>query len=107
MKVFKRLMQIDYPRDEGGDLQAMVHPDLQNKDFTELLQQHSIRRTHSAPNTPQNNARAEAVWNHLVKKQKALQVNAELPEKWWEWAMGFACYVTNRVPSSAHGRPIK
>ena len=36
-----------------------------NKDFTELLQQHSIRRTHSAPNTPQNNARAEAVWNHL------------------------------------------
>ena len=36
VKVFKRLMQIDYPRDEAGDLLAMGHPDLQNKDFTEL-----------------------------------------------------------------------
>jgi succinylglutamate desuccinylase len=34
--VFKRLCQIDYPREENGDLLAMVHPDLQCSDFKEI-----------------------------------------------------------------------
>jgi aspartoacylase len=41
VKVFKRLTQIDYPREEGGDLLAMVHPDLQNTDFKMELKEGS------------------------------------------------------------------
>jgi aspartoacylase len=36
IEAFKEKRSIDYPRDEQGNITAMVHPALQGKDFCEL-----------------------------------------------------------------------
>jgi len=36
IETFKEIQSIDYPRDEQGNITAMVHPALQGKDFCEL-----------------------------------------------------------------------
>lgn len=37
LPVFRTLRRVDYPRDECGELQALVHPKLQSRDFEPLV----------------------------------------------------------------------
>lgn len=36
VEVVKRLLTLDYPKDESGGLAAFIHPDLQGRDFSEI-----------------------------------------------------------------------
>merc|ERR1712086_1213367 len=36
IQVFQKRDLVDYPRDEEGDICAIIHPDLQGRDFEEL-----------------------------------------------------------------------
>lgn len=70
-----------------------------NKDFTEFLKCHGIKRRLSAPYTPQQNGLAERKNRTLFDKARCLMIGSNSPPELWAEAIHTANYLINRSPS--------
>ena len=55
----------------------------------------------TTPYTPQQNGLAEVTNRILGEKVRCMLSESGLPEKYWEFAMRYACWVKNRSPATA------
>jgi hypothetical protein len=78
--------------DNGGDFCE--------NEFEEFCKKCSIERKKTAPYTPQQNGVAERMNRTLMEKARCMLSGVGLGKEFWEEAVGIACYLVNRSPSS-------
>ena len=66
--------------------------------FTELCEQHGIKRHFTVRKTPQQNGVVEKMNRTIAERARCLKLNAGLEKKFWAEAMNMACYLINRSP---------
>jgi transposase InsO family protein len=66
--------------------------------FLKTLKDMGISIKQSAPHTPQQNGCAEHLMHTLMDKVQSMQLNACLPQSWWEFAVLHATHVYHRMP---------
>ncbi|XP_061341879.1 uncharacterized protein LOC133288188 [Gastrolobium bilobum] len=78
-------------------------------DFSLFMSSHGILHQSSCPHTPQQNGVAERKNRHLIETTCTLLLDAHMPLQFWGDAVLTACYLINRMPSSAinHQVPIQ
>jgi transposase InsO family protein len=76
----------EWMSDAGGEYKSEA--------FLKTLKDAGISIKQSAPHTPQQNGRAE----RLMDKVQSMQLDACLPQSWWEFAVLHATHVYNRTP---------
>ncbi|KAJ9675922.1 hypothetical protein PVL29_024745 [Vitis rotundifolia] len=69
--------------------------------FTSFMSQHGIIHQSSYAHTPQQNGVAERKNRHLVETARTLLLHSHVPFRFWGDAVLTACYLINRMPSSA------
>src|SRR5712691_1924446 len=69
-----------------------------SKALTSLLRDKGIEILQSIPHMHQQNGRAERIIRTLSEKAETLQLQACLPQSWWEFALDHASHVYNRTP---------
>ena len=62
-----------------------------------------IERHFTVRETPQQNGIAERMNRTLLEKVRCMLSNTGLSENFWAEALAYACYLVNRLPSSAIG----
>ena len=62
-----------------------------------------IERHFTVRETPQQNGVAERMNRTLLEKVRCMFSNAGLSKNFWAEALAYACYLVNRLPSSAIG----
>ena len=60
-----------------------------------------IERHFTVRETPQQNGVAERMNKTLLEKVRCMLSNASLTKNFWVEALTYACYLVNRLPSSA------
>lgn len=80
----------EWMSDAGGEYKSEV--------FLNTLKDQGIRILQSTPYTPQQNDRAERFMHTCMDKVQAMQLEACLPESWWEFAVLHAVHVYNQTP---------
>lgn len=85
--------------DQGGEYMST--------EFHRLCAEAGIHHEFSIPNHPQQNGVAERKNRTLVEAARSMLTLANLPPSYWEEATATACYLQNRLPSSAtpHNTP--
>jgi transposase InsO family protein len=78
--------------DNGGELCGNA--------FETFCKKCGIASQKTVPYTPQQNGVAERMNGTLMEKSDSMLNGAELGQELWEEAMGTACYLVNRSPSS-------
>ena len=71
--------------------------------FLKLCRDESIDRHFTMRKTPQQNRVAERLKTTFLEKVHCMLSNAGLPKNFWAEALAYACYLVNRLPSSAIG----
>jgi transposase InsO family protein len=66
--------------------------------FLKTLKDMGISIKQSAPHTPQQNGCAKHLMHTLMDKVQSMQLDACLPQSWWEFAVLHATHVYNRTP---------
>ena len=72
-------------------------------EFEEFCKRCSIERQNTTPYTPQQNGVAERMNKTLMEKARCMLSGAGIGQEFWAEAVGTACYLVNRSPSSALG----
>ena len=62
-----------------------------------------IQQSHTAAYSPQQNGKAERMNRTLVSTARTMLLHANLPERYWGYAVETACFLRNRVPTAALG----
>lgn len=78
--------------DRGGEFLA-------NR-LTSWFDKHGIMHDLSLPDTPQQNGVAERYNRTLQERARSMLCASGLPSQFWEHAVRYACWLSNRVPSS-------
>jgi hypothetical protein len=78
--------------DNGGELCG--------NEFEGFCKKCSIERKNNTPYTPQQNEVAERMNKTLMEKTRCMLSGAGLGQEFWVEAVGIACYLINRSPSS-------
>jgi hypothetical protein len=86
-----KVLRIDNGRDFCGN------------EFEEFYKKCGIARQRTTPYTPQQNGVAERMNMTLMEKARCMLNGAGIGQELWAEAMGTACYLVNRSPSSALG----
>ena len=73
------------------------------QDWLDVLIEFETVQTFSAPYTPSENGLAERTWGICMTMAKAMLATAQLPDRYWEFAVMTAFYLANRLWSSALG----
>jgi transposase InsO family protein len=79
--------------DNGGELCG--------NEFEEFCKKCGIERQNTTPYTPQHNGVAKRMKMTLMEKSRSMLSGVELGHELWAEAVGTACYLVNRSPSSA------
>ena len=74
--------------------------------FTELCEQHEIKRHFTVRKTPQQNGIAERMNRMIVERARCLKLNVGLEKKFWAEVVNMACYLINRSPRAALDRKV-
>jgi hypothetical protein len=69
-------------------------------EFEEFCKEYGIARQKTTPYTPQHNGVLERMNEMLMEKARSMLSGARLGHEFWEEAVGTACYLINRSPSS-------
>ena len=78
-----------------------------NSKFTELCEQHGIKRHFIVRKTPQQNNVAEMMNITIAERTQCLKLNVGLENKFWVEAVNMACYLINRSPrATLHGKVV-
>jgi hypothetical protein len=72
-------------------------------EFEEFCKKCGIARQKTTPYTPQQNGVAERMNRTLMEKARCMLSGAGIGQEFWAKAVGIACYLVNRSPSSALG----
>jgi hypothetical protein len=72
-------------------------------EFEEFCKKCGIARQKTTPYTPQQNGVAERMNRTLMEKARCMLSGAGIGQEFWAEAVGTACYLVNRSPSSALG----
>jgi transposase InsO family protein len=67
----------------------------------EFCKKCGIERKKTTPYTPQQNGVAERMNMTLMEKSRSMLSGVRLGQEFWVEAVGIACYLVNRSPSSA------
>ena len=78
--------------DNGGEYR--------NNAMSSFCRRFGIAHTTTTPHTPQQNGIAERYNRTLVETSRCMITNMDLPASWWTYAVTYAAYIRNRVPSS-------
>jgi hypothetical protein len=70
-------------------------------EFEEFCKKCGIARKNTTPYTPPQNGVAERMNKTLMEKERCMLSGAGLGQEFWAEAVGTACYLVNRSPSSA------
>ena len=65
-----------------------------------------IRLTHSAPYTPEQNAKIERMWRTLGEGACAMLYASGLPDEFWALAMDTMAYLYNRTPRASNEQGV-
>ena len=68
--------------------------------FSSFMSSHRILHQSFFACTPQQNEVAERKNHHLVETSRTLFLHHKVPQRFWEDAILFVCYLINRMPSS-------
>ena len=85
VEIFTQWKDLDYPRDSSGNISAMIHPDFQAADFSELKEGDNIFRTFDGKNI---SYRGETVYPLFVneaayyEKKIAMSLTKKSLENW-------------------------
>ncbi|CAI7869406.1 unnamed protein product [Closterium sp. NIES-53] len=71
-----------------------------NTDFNSYLRTKGIRRQLTIPYTPQHNSVAERVNRSLLESVRSMLSDSGLPLSYWGDALGMACWLKNRLPTT-------
>jgi transposase InsO family protein len=82
----------EWMSDAGGEYKSEV--------FLKTLKDAGITVFQSTPHTPQQNGHAERFMRTIMDKAQAMQLEACLPQSWWEFAVNHAAHCYNRTPMS-------
>lgn len=74
------------------------------QDFVQSLEEQGVIFRTTVPATPQQNGVVERVNGILVEMARAALHGAGLPLYWWEYALKYANWVRNRLPSKANNQ---
>jgi hypothetical protein len=72
-------------------------------EFEEFCKKYGIERKKTTPYTPQHNGVVERMNRTLMEKARCMLSGAEIGQEFWAEAVGTACYLVNRSPSSMLG----
>jgi hypothetical protein len=72
-------------------------------EFEEFFKKCGISRQKTTPYTPQQNGVAERMNRTLMEKARCMLSGVGIGQEFWAEAVGTACYLVNRSPSSALG----
>jgi hypothetical protein len=72
-------------------------------EFEEFCKKCGIARQKTTPYTPQQNGVAERMNRTLMEKARCMLSGAGIGQEFWAEAVGTACYLVNRSPSSTLG----
>ena len=67
----------------------------------EMCRKRGIRQSHTASYSPQQNGQVERMNRTLVEMARTMLLHANLPPRYWGYAVECAGYIRNRVPTSA------
>jgi transposase InsO family protein len=70
-------------------------------EFEEFCKKHSITRQKTTPYTPQQNGVVERMNRMLMEKSRCMLIGVGLGQEFWAEAVGIACYLVKKSPSSA------
>ena len=80
--------------DQGGEFTSARLED--------WLSRQGVEHNLSVPYTPQQNGKAERYNRTLCDRARSLLFGAGLPVQFWEYALHYAAYCTNRVPTAGN-----
>ena len=66
----------------------------------EWLTEQGVTHQLSIAQTPQQNGTAERYYRTLTDRGRSMLIASGLPLSYWEYCLRYACWVTNRVPTS-------
>jgi hypothetical protein len=72
-------------------------------EFEEFCKKCGIARQNTTPYTPQQNGVAERMNRTLMEKARCMLSGVGIGQEFWAEAVGTACYLVNRSPSSTLG----
>ena len=72
--------------------------------FKSVLYDNKIKAEYSAPHSPHQNGTAERMWRTLFEMARCLLIDANLPKKFWNYAIRTAAYIRNRSYCSRLGK---
>ena len=73
--------------------------ELTGDEFTRMCQSMGTRKLTTVPYSSHQNGRAEKAIRDLFTTARALRIDANLPEKYWWYALQCACHCKNRTPA--------
>jgi len=88
--------KIKAPRlDNGGEYKS--------DSFLKVCRDEGIEKHFTIRETPQQNVGAKRMNKTLLEKVRCMLSNAELSKNFWAEPLAYACYLINKLPSSAIG----
>ena len=81
--------------DNGGEFRG--------NEFEEFYKKCGISKHNTTPYTPQQNGVVERMNRTLMEKERCMLSGAGIGQEFWVEALGTACYLVNRSPSSTLG----
>ena len=70
-----------------------------SKDMDAFLEEICVKRSYSVPFEPWQNPYAERTWGQLLRKIRTAFVDSQVPHAFWTYAMQYAAYIHNIIPS--------
>ncbi|GJX64496.1 retrovirus-related pol polyprotein from transposon TNT 1-94, partial [Tanacetum coccineum] len=99
-KVYNARVELDYGKkikclrtDNGGEYTS--------DESDTFCKQEGIKRQFTTAYTPQQNGVAKRMYRTLLERARAMLATASLEKSFWAEAVNTACYVINRLPSTA------
>lgn len=75
--------------------------EMRNDRLTAYCAARGIKRTYTAPDTPEQNAPAERAFRTIVDAARCMIFNSNLSARFWPYACMYAIYIRNRAPSKS------
>jgi hypothetical protein len=70
-----------------------------SNEFHAFCERNNIRQTFSSPHSPNENSVAERYTRTVKEATRSMLHHAQCPLRLWPYAMAYACFLRNRVPS--------